>query len=69
QVLKGWVSMMVDLKVMAYVKISLSTRNWDCAFFMVEPAPVPMFYNPRGWGGRRLPHLPRIRVVFARLLR
>ncbi|MGL6006182.1 hypothetical protein [Aeromonas sobria] len=25
--------MMVDLKVMAYVKISLSTRNWDIAFF------------------------------------
>ncbi|WP_429010683.1 hypothetical protein, partial [Aeromonas allosaccharophila] len=28
------VSMMVDLKVMAYFKISLSTRNWDRAFFM-----------------------------------
>ncbi|AYK17228.1 hypothetical protein ACK36Q_15575, partial [Aeromonas veronii] len=27
--------MMVDLKVMAYFKISLSTRNWDRAFFMV----------------------------------
>ncbi|WP_429078390.1 hypothetical protein, partial [Aeromonas veronii] len=25
------VSMMVDLKVMAYFKISLSTRNWDRA--------------------------------------
>jgi len=24
--------MMVDLKVMAYFKISLSTRNWDRAF-------------------------------------
>ncbi|MGL5326435.1 MAG: hypothetical protein ACRC91_17195 [Aeromonas sp.] len=24
--------MMVDLKVMAYFKISLSTRNWDSAF-------------------------------------
>ncbi|OLF22357.1 hypothetical protein BSP75_06910, partial [Aeromonas sp. YN13HZO-058] len=28
------VSMMVDLKVMAYFKISLSTRNWDIAIFM-----------------------------------
>ncbi|WP_421196882.1 hypothetical protein, partial [Aeromonas jandaei] len=27
------VSMMVALKVMAYFKISLSTRNWDRAFF------------------------------------
>ncbi|MFQ1750224.1 hypothetical protein ACK386_05175 [Aeromonas veronii] len=26
--------MMVDLKVMAYFKISLSTRNWDRAFFI-----------------------------------
>ncbi len=26
--------MMADLKVMAYFKISLSTRNWDIAFFM-----------------------------------
>ncbi len=26
--------MVVDLKVMAYFKISLSTRNWDRAFFM-----------------------------------
>ncbi|AYK18890.1 hypothetical protein C2U29_19875 [Aeromonas veronii] len=25
--------MMVDLKVMAYFKISLSTRNWDRAYF------------------------------------
>ena len=24
---------MVDLKVMAYFKISLSTRNWDRAFY------------------------------------
>ncbi|MGY3852696.1 hypothetical protein ACW5W8_07620, partial [Aeromonas aquatilis] len=29
------VSMMVDLKVMAYFKLSLSTRNWDIAFFIV----------------------------------
>ncbi|MFM5359718.1 hypothetical protein ACET98_01200, partial [Aeromonas veronii] len=29
------VSMMVDLKVMAYFKISLSTRNWDRAFVQV----------------------------------
>lgn len=33
---------MVDLKEMAYFKISLSTRNWDRAFlwlaFMSEPA-------------------------------
>ncbi|MGU5731456.1 hypothetical protein ACV1DR_21555, partial [Aeromonas jandaei] len=28
------VSMMVALKVMACFKISLSTRNWDRAFFM-----------------------------------
>ncbi|MGU5768773.1 hypothetical protein BSP75_07300, partial [Aeromonas sp. YN13HZO-058] len=28
------VSMMVDLKVMAYFKISLSTRNWDRAYFL-----------------------------------
>ncbi|MCJ8216945.1 hypothetical protein [Aeromonas veronii] len=28
--------MMVDLKVMAYFKISLSTRNWDRAFFMSD---------------------------------
>ncbi|MFQ2072126.1 hypothetical protein ACK33Z_03835, partial [Aeromonas veronii] len=28
------VSMMVDLKVMAYFKISLSTRNWDRAFLL-----------------------------------
>ncbi|MCF5893500.1 hypothetical protein K3H46_21195, partial [Aeromonas veronii] len=28
---KAGVSMMVDLKVMAYFKISLSTRNWDRA--------------------------------------
>ncbi|MCR3960815.1 hypothetical protein, partial [Aeromonas veronii] len=27
------VSMMVDLKVMAYFKISLSTRNWDRAVY------------------------------------
>jgi len=26
--------MMVDLKVMPYFKISLSTRNWDRAFFI-----------------------------------
>ena len=26
--------MMVALKVMAYFKISLSTRNWDRAFFI-----------------------------------
>ncbi len=25
---------MVDLKVVAYFKLSLSTRNWDRAFFM-----------------------------------
>jgi hypothetical protein len=30
--------MMVDLKVMAYFKISLSTRNWDRAFFMAFDA-------------------------------
>lgn len=27
---------MVDLKVMAYFKLSLSTRNWDSAFFMTR---------------------------------
>jgi hypothetical protein len=27
--------MMVDLKVMAYFKLSLSTRNWDSAFFFM----------------------------------
>ncbi|CAJ1854511.1 hypothetical protein MHBDNKMI_02372 [Aeromonas jandaei] len=26
--------MMVALKVMAYFKISLSTRNWDRAFYL-----------------------------------
>ncbi|WP_421252578.1 SemiSWEET family transporter, partial [Aeromonas sp. 600724] len=30
------VSMMVDLKVMAYFKISLSTRNWDRAIIKTE---------------------------------
>ncbi|WP_185377921.1 hypothetical protein [Aeromonas enteropelogenes] len=30
--------MMVDLKVMAYFKTSLSTRNWDSAFFMAVTA-------------------------------
>ncbi|MFM5404803.1 hypothetical protein ACET89_20675, partial [Aeromonas veronii] len=29
-------SMMVDLKVMAYFKISLSTRNWDRAIFLAS---------------------------------
>ncbi|MFM4873318.1 hypothetical protein [Aeromonas veronii] len=29
--------MMVDLKVIAYFKISFSTRNWDRAFFMGGP--------------------------------
>ena len=28
---------MVDLKVMAYFKISLSTRNWDRAFKIAGP--------------------------------
>jgi hypothetical protein len=28
--------MMVDLKVMAYFKISLSTRNWDRAYFFAS---------------------------------
>ncbi|RQM66897.1 hypothetical protein [Aeromonas enteropelogenes] len=32
--------MMVDLKVMAYFKTSLSTRNWDSAIFMVAVQPV-----------------------------
>ncbi|MEH8231370.1 hypothetical protein, partial [Aeromonas veronii] len=34
------VSMMVDLKVMAYFKISLSTRNWDRA---IKNRPRPVF--------------------------
>ena len=33
--------MMVDLKVMAYFKISLSTRNWDSAFFYTCDLPIP----------------------------
>ncbi|WP_429174471.1 hypothetical protein [Aeromonas salmonicida] len=28
--------MMVDLKVMAYFKLSLSTHNWDRAFFIAH---------------------------------
>nr|MCF5893371.1 hypothetical protein [Aeromonas veronii] len=36
------VSMMVDLKVMAYFKISLSTRNWDRAF---EKGQMEMILN------------------------
>ncbi len=31
--------MMLDLKVMAYFKLSLSTRNWDRAFFFDIPPP------------------------------
>ncbi|MCJ8236598.1 hypothetical protein MPE84_20255, partial [Aeromonas veronii] len=54
---KAGVSMMVDLKVMAYFKISLSTRNWDRAFFFVAAAVpdrpewldyrgvIPLFFN------------------------
>ncbi|WP_421331453.1 hypothetical protein [Aeromonas veronii] len=30
--------MMVDLEVMAYFKLSLSTRNWDSAFLCPSPA-------------------------------
>ncbi|MFM5142584.1 hypothetical protein ACEUA0_08710 [Aeromonas veronii] len=33
--------MMVDLKVMAYFKISLSTRNWDRAFTFGEQGRLP----------------------------
>jgi hypothetical protein len=40
--------MMVDLKVMAYFKLSLSTRNWDSAFFMgnshMKKAPTGAFF-------------------------
>ncbi len=32
--------MMVDLKVMAYFKISLSTRNWDRANFFPLITPL-----------------------------
>ncbi|BEE04991.1 hypothetical protein VAWG002_21870 [Aeromonas veronii] len=32
---------MVDLKVMAYFKISLSTRNWDRAFFLLVDGQWP----------------------------
>ncbi len=28
--------MMVDLKVMAYFKLSLSTHNWDRAFYFIS---------------------------------
>ncbi|MGK4473135.1 hypothetical protein [Aeromonas molluscorum] len=37
--------MMVDLKVMAYFKLSLSTRNWDSAFFMA------VFHRKPDWPG------------------
>ncbi|MFQ2132207.1 hypothetical protein ACK34S_06805, partial [Aeromonas hydrophila] len=37
------VSMMAALKVMTYLKISLSTHNWDRAFFMaVSKGSVPI---------------------------
>ncbi len=32
--LKGLVSMMEALKVMTYFNVSLSTHNWDRAFFI-----------------------------------
>ncbi|TNI03032.1 hypothetical protein CF104_09310 [Aeromonas jandaei] len=49
--------MMVALKVMAYFKISLSTRNWDRAYFftlypsrlfplMVLQRPLPSLLQP-----------------------
>ncbi len=34
--------MMVDLKVMAYFKISLSTRNWDSALFIFHHSQLPL---------------------------
>jgi len=35
--------MMVDLKVMAYFKLSLSTRNWDSAIEKALPMAGPRF--------------------------
>ncbi|MEH8165419.1 hypothetical protein, partial [Aeromonas allosaccharophila] len=39
--------MMVDLKVMAYFKLSLSTHNWYSAFFI---APFDLYQHPERAG-------------------
>ena len=63
--------MMVDLKVMAYFKLSLSTHNWDRAFFKwVGPlfrSKVIIYQPPSPRHKLKslddLRHLPRVGVV------
>ncbi len=46
--------MMVDLKVMAYFKISLSTRNWDRAFYFRQLRDVKISAIIEGWDAELL---------------